>query len=828
MIISVNWLKKFVDIDIPVDELAELIGSRLVEIETIVDLGAKYKSALIAKVVECEKFEGTDHLSLTKIDDGGVTENVERDNRGLIQVVCGASNIEAEQMVVWLPPGSTVPATFSINTPVILDSREIRGQQSNGMIASPKELDLYDDHSGILILAGKEMKPGKTFAELAELDDYLLDIENKSLTHRPDCFGIVGFAREVAAISGKAFKTPEWLSDINPGFGSKHNDVQLAVSIDNPELASRYMATVIGNIDTNRPSPLVIQTYLARSGIRPINAAVDVTNYVMLLTGQPLHAFDYDKCVALYGEPIKIETRAARESERLELLDGRTVTLDSADIIIAINDNPVALAGAMGGISTAVDENTKNIILESATFNLFNLRATQMRHGVFTEAVTRFTKGQPPELTAPALAYALELFNNWTEAKHTSNIAEAVGIKHAPEPIEILFDRVNDVLGTNLGKSEIVNLLNNLEFTIKEHESGLVVHAPYWRPDVRIFEDVAEEIGRVGGFDAINPTLPNRTFAAVSIDDFDEFRRQLCERLVRVGGNEILTYSFVPASLLDKSGQDPSNSYRIINSMSPDLQYYRQTLTPSLLGLVHPNIKQGYDKFALFELNKTHRKNLGLTDEGVPVEADSLALVITNNQTGAPYYQAKQQLDYIATVFGLDLEYRLMDETLIDNALSAPFEMRRSALVVDATTNTVLGVVGEYKGSTRRVFKLPDYVAGSEIDTRKLFEVTRNGQSTYSPLSRYPSTARDICFKVSSDTNYAQVVSVAKKTLQETNLETKIEPVDIYQPDDGKTKNITIRITFTAHDRTLTGDGVTSIVNEVSGAVSKATNAVVI
>ncbi len=828
MIISLNWLKKYVDIDLPIEKLTKLIGSRLVEIEKTVDLGAKYKNILIVKAVECEKLEGTDHLSLVKIDDGGTTKDIDRDGRGLIQVICGASNIATGQMVVWLPPGSTVPATFDTNEPIVLDSREIRGQQSSGMIASPKELDLYDDHKGILILAGKEMSPGKAFAELTHLNDYLLDIENKSLTHRPDCFGVVGFAREVSAILGKPFKTPDWLMETNPQFESLQDGIRIEVSIDDPELAERYMAVVVSGIDTSQPSPVEIQTYLARVGVRPVNAAVDVTNYVMLSTGQPLHAFDYDKCMSLVGDNLKLHVRSAREGEELELLDGRLITLSSADIVIAANDIPVALAGAMGGANTAVDENTKNIILESATFNLFNLRATQMRQGIFSEAITRFTKGQPAGLTAPALAYALRLLGDWSGSKQASDVAEALGTKRTSDPVSVSSDKINAILGTNFDVSAIKELLANLEFEVQEQGSELIVKPPYWRPDIHLIEDIAEEVGRISGFDEITPTLPERTFAAVSIEEFDTFRRQVCESLVRAGSNEVLTYSFVPGSLLEKSGQSPDNSYKIVNSMSPDLQYYRQTLTPSLLGLIHPNIKQGYDDFALFEINKIHQKGLGLTGEGVPIEVDSVALVVTGEQSGAPYYRAKRLLDYLAKSLGLELKYQRIEDNTTHNPLLTPFELRRSALVIDSKTEIALGVIGEYNGSTKRAFKLSNHVAGFEIDTRKLFEAVQGGGVTYSPLSKYPSTARDICFQVSGQTSYDDIVDVAKNELATVDLESKVDPVDIYQPDDGKTKNITIRITLTAHDRTLTGDEVTTVINGIAGTVSKATNATII
>ncbi|MBC7868970.1 hypothetical protein H7X69_02210, partial [Candidatus Saccharibacteria bacterium] len=280
MIISVNWLKKFTDIDLPIDELASLIGARLVEIEKVIDLGAKYKDVTVVRVVECAAIEGTDHLSVTKINDGGAVKDVERDENGLVQVVCGAPNVRVGMLVAWLPSGSIVPETFGGAEPFVLGVRNLRGVTSNGMLASAKELGLFDDQTGILEI-DKELEVGTSFAVAYELNDYLLDIENKSLTHRPDAFGVIGFAREVAAITGKAFTTPEWLANIHPIFAVKQSDVQSpTVSIDDPSLSARYQAVVLSGADGTRQSPLEIKTYLARVGVRPINAVVDVTNYL--------------------------------------------------------------------------------------------------------------------------------------------------------------------------------------------------------------------------------------------------------------------------------------------------------------------------------------------------------------------------------------------------------------------------------------------------------------------------------------------------------------------------------------------------------------------
>lgn len=828
MIISVNWLKKFTDINLSIDELTTLIGARLVEIEKVIDLGAKYQDVIVARVVECAPIEGTDHLNATKIDDGGAGKDVERDENGLIQVVCGAPNVRSGMLVAWLPAGSTVPETFGGLEPFVLGVRELRGVMSNGMLASAKELDLFDDHTGILEI-DKELEAGAGFAAAYELNDYLLDIENKSLTHRPDAFGVIGFAREVAAITGKAFTTPEWLANTHPIFAAKEGTVQSpTVAIDDPDLSARYQAIVLGGADNTRQSPLVIKTYLARVGVRPISAVVDVTNYLMMLTGQPLHAFDYDKLIAVSGGEATIHVRAARQDETLELLDGRTVTLSPDDIVIAAGDTAVGLAGAMGGANTVIDASTKNIIIESATFNLYKLRATQMRHGIFSEAITRFTKGQPAELTAPVLADAVRLLGEWSGAKVVSGACEATGTVVEVPSITVTAGRVNAILGATFTTEAIEQTLRGVEFAVRVDDSTLVIEPPFWRGDIHISEDIIEEIGRLHGFDSIVPTLPGRNFSAVAPSAFDELRTRVRQALARAGAGEVLTYSFVHGDVLKKVSQKLEDSYQITNSISPDLQYYRQTLTPSLLGLVHSNVKQGYDDFAVFEINKAHSKPLGLTDEGVPIETDTVALTVTAKkaQFGAPYYRAKKLLDYMASSFGLSLTYVPIEQDK-NSALNAPFEYRRSALVLDATGERI-GIVGEYKKSVSKAFKLPAYSAGFEIESVKLFAAVQRLGNSYTPLSRYPSTERDICFQVKNDVSYGQIIDAATAVLKDVELETSLTPVDIYQPEDGTTKNVTIRLRLTSHSKTLTADEVNLVVEGTSQNVVAKLGAIIV
>lgn len=825
MIISVNWLKKFTDIDTNIDELARLIGERLVEIEEVVNLGEKYQGVVVAKVVECGPLEGSDHLNVTKIDDGGVVPNVERDENGLVQVVCGAPNVRAGLLVAWLPPESTVPETYGTVEPFVLGAKPLRGVMSNGMIASARELDLYDDHSGILEL-DKDAAPGTSFAELYELNDYLLDIENKSLTHRPDAFGVIGFAREVAGIQGKPFTNPEWLNDLAPMIENDGSAEAPAVNIEQAELSDRFQAIVLTGINEKATSPVQLQTYLARSGVRPINAAVDVSNYLMLLTGQPSHTYDYDKLKVVAGNDFTIRVRLARPEEKLVLLDGKEITLDESDIVIAAGDTAVGLAGIMGGDNTKVDDTTRSVVLEVATFDLYHMRSSQMRHGIFSEAVTRFTKGIPAPLSSPVMAEAVHMLAQQTGARATSAPVDEYPGKREPITVTVSERLINETLGTAFAAEDIADLLENVGFTVTFSDLTATVTVPYWREDIHIPEDIVEEVGRLAGFDTINLTLPRRDFVAVRPSGFDKLRSKLRSRLVRAGANEVLTYSFVHSDLLKKAGQNPDDAYRIINSISPDLQYYRLSLTPSLLNNIFANVKAGYDSFALFECNKVHQKPEGMTDENVPVERDSIALVITDRRKqGSAYYQAKTFLDYALEGVGVTATYVPLMETSI---AAQVFEPKRSASVIDKASGKVIGIVGEYKKSVQKAFKLPEYTAGFEISPRVVLELSQAAGLSYRPLSRYPGSERDVCFQVAHTISYEEIISSARAALQNTGLLFEVSPLDLYEAEGSETKNITIRIQLGSYEKTMTADEVNNVIESVIGEVIKATDGKVI
>lgn len=821
MIISVNWLKKFVP-DLPeIDELSKLIGARLVEIESIENLNEKYKDVIIARVISAKKVEGSDHLNLCKIDDGGKRDGVERDENGFIQVVCGAPNVREGLFVAWLPPKAIVPETFGGEN-FQLSARKLMGNMSNGMIASLRELGLGDEHNGILEISPEVfengLQAGDSFAEKFELNDYLLEVENKSLTHRPDCFGIIGFAREVAGILGQKFVEPDFIKQSDFGFEA-NNDKSIMVDVRDSEICKRYTAAIFDVSGILKHSNLTLEkTYLLRSGMRPIDAITDLANELMLETGQPLHTFDFDKLAEINGgENVKIIVRKAFENEELELLDGRKIKMSQNDIVIATGENgenAVALAGAMGGKSTEIDENTTRILVESATFNLYNLRNTQMRHGIFSEAITRFTKGVPEMMSRKVL----DLFGAELLALGGESLSEIVDSKgdfyYNKSEISVSKDKINQILGTNFSSEEIQKTLENVGILTKNDNSETFV-VPFWRNDLHIEEDLIEEVGRLNGYDNIKLQLPKRTFRAVKKAKIDLLQSEIREILASSGANEILTYTFVHGDLLEKAGQDPKNAYKIVNSISPELQYYRQTLTPSLLLKVNQNIRAGFSEFAIFEMNKITEKSLGLNEENVPFEQKKLAFVYTKNKGENAFFEAKNYAEFLFKKLGVKVEFVKFD--LSKSPLSTEFEPKRSALiqVSNSEGEKILGVIGEFKKKIQKALKLPESTAGFELDLGILLENMGKTNVKIKAFSKFQSVERDISINVDETRQFAEIFGIFENISSEfKDIEIETSPIDIFNNGDG-TKNISIRFKITPFEKTLTGDEIREIMQKI-------------
>lgn len=810
MLISLNWVKQYVKVPVSDDELIALIGARLVEVERVIDDTHKYDKVYAVAVKSAEKIPDT-HLTLCKIDDTGRAEGLPRDDDGLIQVLCGAPNVRAGMFAAWIAPGAVVPATFHDPAPFKISVRKMLGQyDSYGMLASADELDFGDDHTGIVALDPATTKAGDALADLFDLRDLILDIENKSLTHRPDTFGIIGFAREIAGITGQSFETPSWYDDqLAPDFAL---DPALAPEIElaDPSLCARYTALVFAPHGETKDKYLTLRdTLLARSGMRPLDPIVDATNYLMLLTGQPLHAFDYDKFVSAGGKnSAKILVRAARAGEELTLLDGKTITLAPEDILICSHDTPVALAGAMGGQNTVIDSSTKRIILESATFSLFNLRKTQMAHGIFSEAITRFTKGQPAGQTLPvALAFARELYSSLRPVAFVD-----AGSPRKTTKIALSLAQINQLLGTTLSAEEVTKTLSSVGIPTKADKGTLSCTIPFWRTDLSIPEDIIEEVGRLRGFDNITPVLP--LHATADKNPLLELKRQLRAHLSARGANEALTYSFVHSDLLTRAGQKPENSYRIVNSISPDLQYIRQSLLPSLLDKVYQNLRAGYDQFALFEMNQTYPRTVGLDHDGVPTPRQHLAFLVLAPEDTTAYYLAKKYLTGLLSALGVKLSLKTF--LAAKDSSNAYFEPLRAATIFaeKGETSTPLGNLGEFRQSVLASQKLPARLAGFELDLEALLSLAADKKPNFH-FSQYPSVSRDLTLAVPLDTPFAYVEAPLRALLDRSAFIYTLTEASIFQPANADKKHLSFHLKFAHPDHTLSPEEIQALMHKL-------------
>ena len=830
MKVSLNIVRSLINFELPsVDELVLRVNQQLGGVEEVIDLGAKYSGARIVRVVECGKHPDADRLSVAKIDDGGAVPDVPHDDNGYVQVVCGAPNVHADMWAIWLPPGSTVPASFDDTEPFVLGARPLRGVLSQGMLAAADELAIGTDHEGIIEItendlpSGAELQAGARFAEIFGLDDFVLDIENKMFTHRPDCFGQLGVAREIAGIFGQQFTSPEWYK-AQQQFSTAEG-LDLMITNGAPELVPRFMAVAIKDVEV-KPSPLWLQCQLVAMGDKPINNIVDATNYIMLMTAQPTHAYDYDK---LRGH--QLGARLARPGEKVSLLNGKEYELTADDIIIADGEGVIGLAGIMGGSNTEVSNDTKNIVLECATFDMYALRKTAMRHGVFTDALARFNKGQSPLQNAAVLKRLMSVVSGVQASEvfdlkqFSDEFDDYFDGKYTPANIDIDSKFINERLGLKLSENDICGLLNNVEIRSHGPEEELdyiCIQSPFWRTDLELSEDIVEEVGRLYGFDKLPRELPHRSIKPVPKNPRRELKNAIRQSLSRAGANEILTYSFVHERILKNAEQDITQAYKLSNALSPDLQYYRLTVLPSLLDKVYTNIKSGHNEFALFEIGKGHLKSKGLNKEGLPIENNYIDLVYSSkkDKPGAPFYVAKKIIDNLGKDLGVKFEFEKIVNQ-IDKQILAPFDIDRSSLII-IDNGDIVGLVGELKQSVIKNFKLPQYISAASIDIDILQKnISKNIGDSYHPLSKFPSTRRDISIEIDLAVSYKDVLNVVKNSLQKQDDEfISIRLVDIYRAKDSSFKTITLNISMTNYNRTLTATDASRIIENINKAVS--------
>lgn len=820
MKLPISSIKEYTDIDIKLDELLNILATKIGEVEGYTDWSEMYKGIYIAQITSKEEHPDAEKLAIY---------NININDKEDIQVVAGDKTLEIGDKVAYIKPGNIVPSTYKTSEEFVIKAVKMRGILSNGMLCSERELNIGQDHSKVLKL-DKELEVGKPFAQQYNLDDTVIEIENKALTNRGDLFGIIGLVREISAAKNKTFTSPQWYTE-GVGIPQSKNTHKLNITNHATHLCPRYIGLVIDNVKVEQ-SPIWLKSILLKSGIRPINNIVDITNYLAILIGQPLHAFDYDKVINKdpnsKGE-ANINIRLAKQGEKILTLDDNLVTLDSNTLVIADSNNPIAIAGIIGGKDTEIDNNTKTIILECANFDRFNIRKSSMSLGIFTDAVTRFTKALDPNQCLNVIKYASQLINELSKGEVSSEIVDIYPEIQEPKKISLSIEKLNTHLGITLSKEEIVNILKNIEYEYIEEDSTdeyITIIAPTFRTDINIAEDIHEDIGRIYGYENILPILPQRSITAAKSNKILKIKSEIRNILSNSGANEIDTYNFVSRELIERSNQDPNIAFHIKNSLSPELSFMRTSLTTTILQKAQENTQRNIPTFCMYEFNIAHQKG-NMDNFELPKEQWNMSLLFSTKENildGNPFYQVKRYLEKVFNTFKIGgIEYKLVNTSSQENLavwiknLLPTFNPKSSAYIVHK--DRILGIVGEYDRKVKDNFKLPTFTAGAEIDIDTLSKIERKKEVMYES-SKYPAITQDVTFEVERRIEYSMIEKIIKDSIKSRKTYPTVECLDIYSKDDS-VKSITVRISIEHQEKTLNTKEFNKIIEKITTKISK-------
>ena len=815
MKISVNLLKQLGKIDKSNEEIVTGIKEHIGEVESYQDLSKDYSDIMVAEIKEKKDHPDADKLGVYQLDTG---------EKKLVQVLAGDKTLVVGDKVAYLKPGAKVPYTiYTEEKPFIIQSREMRGLLSDGMMGSEKELNLGNDHTIVMRLPD-DAPVGKPFAEYYELDDFIIDVENKALTNRGDLFGILGLARELTVIFGKPFVTPAWYTDDTKNLREEQSCLGLNIINDAEALCPRYTAIAMDNIVVEE-SPLWLKSALIKFGYKPINNIVDITNYISQLSGQPLHAFDYDKVIS--NDPNKSETanitiRMARAGESILGLDSKVHELNDRIMVICDSTNPLAIAGIMGGSETEVDNNTQRIILESANFDKTSIRKTSMMLGLTTDAGTKFKHALDPNQCIPVLKEAVRMIKESTTGTISSDIVDLYPTISEPREITLSLSNVNTHLGIDLQKDTIVQILKNLEYSVvKQDDDLLTVLAPTWRKDVTIKEDIHEDIGRIYGYNNIDSILPLRNLIPAKDNQIFALKKKIRQIFADSGANETDTHSFTDIPTLEKANLDADKAYKLKNALAPELSLMRTSLIPSLLVKTQMNLQEGYDKFILFEMNIPHIQ--GYEDENkLPKEDWHLSSVITSieKRSDSAYYIAKRYLEKILSTLNIqDIEYTLLsefsEENLSEEIKNSMYMFDRNTSAIVTAGDIVLGIIGEIDNKVKGNFKLPKYTAGLDININALNSIDIKNNK-YTEMPKYPESRVDLCVEVNNDIQYKALYDSIYKDINNDDINGKVTCLDIYKESEkADTKRITFSLAIRNFEKTLNDKDIKSITQKV-------------
>lgn len=823
MLIPISWLKKYVPITDSPDDLAHKLTMAGVEIGDVEIVGDNWDAdkIVVGHVLEVNPHPNADRLRLPTVDIGGETATV----------VCGAPNVAAGQKIAFAKEGARMfsPRSGKVET---LKRARIRGVESAGMVCSSLELGLGEDHDGILVLDA-DAPVGASLAEY--LGDAVLDAEVTS--NRPDCLSILGIAREVAAINGERVTEPA------QSYPEEGEDIEglVRIEIEDPDLCYRYTASLITGIEIG-PSPSWLQDALVKAGQRPINNVVDITNYVMLEYGQPLHAFDFDKC-----RDSMIIVRAAREGETLTTLDGEVRELKPPMLTISDSRDPVGLAGVMGGANSEMTEETTAVLLESASFNPVNTRRTRTALGMRTDASDRFERDIRSALAPEGLRRATKLIVELCGGTAAKGIIDLYPKEAEREPptVKLSRSRIRQVLGVDYPASQVKRTLESLGFEEAQEPGGLIdlietleagpssersdtfwLKVPYWRSDISIEDDLVEELARIVGYDSMPTTMLSGSIPHWQPQPMTQLKDTVRDLLAAAGMQETISYSPTTLQNLDTvDALDESNPpLRIANPLSREWEYMRTSLRSNILSTLSYNrrIAQG-EGIRIFEVGRVYIPKPEARERDLPEEREMLVGVVSGPRFGASwiaqdsdmgFFDAKGFLEYAFAGLGIDVAYEPSEVSILQRG-------RAAALTADGKT---LGVIGEVQARVLDNFNLDTHpVAMFEISMDALLSAIGGVSLTYQSSSPYPESYRDLAIVVDEDVTVSRI----RQIIERHALVVRSAPFDIYSGEgveEGR-KSVAFRVVFQSDRGTLTSDQVDRFQNDILRQLSRNLNA---
>ncbi len=790
MLILTSWLKEFVPFDVPVDTLAEDLTLAGLEVEGVESAFKGLKSVVVAKVLEVKTHPGASFLKICALDTGSGSK---------VEVVCGAPNVAQGQLVALARPGTILPDGTMVQT------ARIHGVESPGMLCSQAELGLGEDKAGIMVLDSFQgIAPGEGIIEALGLDDWILEI---GITpNRPDCLSVIGIAREVAAIYGLPLMSLPGEDSVLEGVSLQGGLVP--ISIETPDLCRRYAAGIMEDIDI-ATSPVWLTRRLLASGIRPINNVVDVTNYVLLERGQPLHAFDLDR---LNGPNINV--RLARPGEEIVTLDGKRRELSPEILVIADRDRPVAVAGVMGGANSEVTDKTRSILIESAWFFPGQVRRAAKVLKVSTEASYRFERGVDPEGIPAALYRAMDLLSQMAggQKKEVTDLYvrpfDAVHIELRPE-------RANRLLGTSIEPDEMASILSKIGMEVGRCNSESIrAKAPSYRPDLKEEIDLVEEVARLHGFSNIPSRIPEASLISMHSEPGKIFGDKVKGILTCQGLSEIISYSFISPEEIEAlrfGKEDPRSRWvRVKNPLSEDQSVLRTSLLPSLLGAVSRNFARRNLNLRLFELGTCF---LDQGKERQPIEEQRVAGVWTGNRypeswawpdKSADFFDLKGVVEVLLRRLGVD-PFRFRPGTPDD-----PFYMPGAGVCIQSHDGTTIGTMGQISPEILSRWDIDTQVFAFDLALKGLMDVSHD-IIRFRPLAKFPSIGVDNAIIVSDSVYYQDIFGFIRSNGHEF-----LESVDVFDVYSGKPipknfKSLGIRFVYRAPDHTLSDKEVAEI-----------------